>query len=50
MKRIILIVLLLALVGSMAYAVVLTTSKSSVTKVEKKDKPVKKRSNCGSIY
>ena len=51
MKRFILIVLLLAIVGSMTYAVVLTNSKSTVSKVEKKSekKEVKKKRNCAYI-
>ena len=49
MKRFILIVLLMALVGSMAYAVMLTKTRSTENKIEKKaeKKEVKKRSGCG---
>lgn len=52
MKKMMLVVLLLAMVGTMAFAVVLTRSKATVDKAEQKKesvqkKEVKKRSGCG---
>jgi hypothetical protein len=54
MKRFILVVLLLAFLGSMAYAVVITRAKSTATKNEQnnvqpeKKQEKKKKSGCGS--
>lgn len=53
MKRFLLIVLLLALVGSMAFAVVVTRNKPDKQENKKavpEKKQVKKRSGCGSYY
>jgi hypothetical protein len=50
MKRIFLLLVLFALIGSVAYAVVFRQKSSKDAKVEKKDVNKKKHSNCGSYY
>ena len=48
MKRIFLLVILIALIGSVTYAVVLTKDNKSAKKEQVKKKEVKKHSGCGS--
>lgn len=48
MKRIFLLLILIAIIGSVTYAVVLTKEKKTEKKEQLKKKGIQKRSSCGA--